>query len=167
LSWSNAGADPANREDPMTLIPTHALDWLVAALRDGRDYYRHAEMHTADAELEHAFGLAAEARDKLLAELRELPPEAAAIASTDAVLDRNAVPEGERYDLLRRQFDPNRPDVQAEALLSRERATLRLVESVFRSHPSLAVRRLMKGHFPALRQGAAIMQRLSQRTRAA
>lgn len=151
----------------MTLIPTHALDWLVAALRDGRDYYRHAEMHTADAELRHAFDLAAEARDKLLAELRELSPDEAKIAPSDAVLDRNAVPEAERYDLLRRQFDPARPDFQAEALLSRERATLRLVESVFRSHPSLAVRRLMKRHYQALRQGAAIMQRLAQRTCAA
>ena len=63
----------------MTLIPQDALDWLVALLRDGRDYYRHAAEHTGDAEVRRAFELAAEARDALLAELRALPPDAASI----------------------------------------------------------------------------------------
>ena len=151
----------------MTLIPQDALDWLVALLRDGRDYYRHAAMHAADAELQHAFELAAEARDKLLAQLRALPREEATIAPSDDALDRNALPESQRYDLLRRQFDPGHPDAQAEALLPRERATLRLAESVFRSHHSMAVRRLMKAHYKSLQQSAAIMQRLAERAHAA
>lgn len=151
----------------MTLIPQDALDWLVALLRDGRDYYRHAATHSTDPELQYAFEVAAEARDKLLAQLRGLPREEATIATSDDALDRNALPESQRYDLLRRQFDPGHPECQAEALLSRERATLRLVESVFRSHHSMAVRRLMKQYFAALKQGAVIMQRLAQRAHAA
>jgi hypothetical protein len=151
----------------MTLIPQDALDWLVALLRDGRDYYRHAATHAADTELQRAFDVAAEARDKLLSQLRALPDDEARIAPSDATLDRNAVPENQRYDLLRRQFDPAHPEFQAEALLLRERATLQWVESVFRSHDSMAVRRLMKRHYPALQQGAAIMQRLAQRAHAA
>ena len=51
--------------------------------------------------------------------------------------------------------------------LSLEGAGLRLVESVFRSHPSLAVRRIMKVHYPRLQQSARIMQRLSRRDHAA
>src|SRR5688572_6488004 len=127
----------------MTLVPLDALDWLVALLRDGRDYYRHAAEHTADAEIRHAFDVAAEARDRLLADLRALPPSEAAIAPSDASINRRDVPEGQRYDLLRRQFDPLRAAHQAEALIGREHATLRLAESVFRSHDSFAVRRLM------------------------
>jgi hypothetical protein len=151
----------------MTLIPQESLDWLVDLLRDGRDYYRHAAEHTGDAEVRRAFGVAAEARDALLAELRALPPETAAIAASDAGVSRNALPETQRYDQLRRQFDPAQPERQADALLPRERSTLNLVESVFRSHPSTAVRRLMKQYFASLQQGAAIMQRLAQRARAA
>src|SRR5687768_15493516 len=151
----------------MTLIPQDALDWFVALLRDGRDYYRHAATHVADPELQYAFEVAAEARDKLLAQLRALPQEEARIAPSDAALDRRALPENQRYDLLRRQFDPAHPAAQAEALLPRERATLLLIQSVFRSHHSMAVRRLMKRHYPDLRQSAAIMQRLAQRAHAA
>lgn len=151
----------------MTLIPQDALDWLVALLRDGRDYYRHAAEHTGDAEVRRAFELAAEARDALLAELRALPPDAASIPASDAGVNRDALPETQRYDQLRRQFDPTQPERQAEALLPRERSTLQLVESVFRSHPSMAVRRLMKQSFASLQQGAAIMQRMAQRAHAA
>jgi hypothetical protein len=151
----------------MKLIPQDALDGFVAVLRDGRDYYRHAATHAGDPELQHAFEVVAEARDKLLASLRDLPQEEALITPSDAALDRNALPENQRYDLLRRQFDPAHPAAQADAVLPRERATLQLAETVFRSHPSMALRRLMKRHYPGLQQSAAIMQRLAQRAYAA
>jgi hypothetical protein len=144
----------------MTLVPQESLDWLVALLRDGRAYYRHAVVHTEDVEVRTAFGLAAEARDALIVDLRE----AGFVDSTDVGAP---VPAPHRYEDLRRQFDPRHPALQAEALVPREEATLRLVESVFRSHPAIQVRSLMKKHYPRLQQSGAIMHRLSMRAHAA
>lgn len=150
----------------MTLIPQDSLDWLVALLRDGRAYYRHAVAHTRDAEVRTAFEIAAEARDGLLSDLRmvgSIQPS----GSADEPSDPDLVPSQHRYESLRVQFDPSHPEHQAEALVPRETATMRLVESVFRSHPALVVRSLMKKHYPRLQHASAIMQRMAQRTHAA
>lgn len=144
----------------MTLVLPESLEWLVALLRDGRTYYRHAVVHTEDSEIRNAFGLAAEARDGLIVDLREA-------GLIDAIGDVAPAPQQHRYEDLRRQFDPRHPELQADALLSREDATLRLVESVFRSHPAIKVRSLMKKHYPRLQQSAAIIRRLSARLHAA
>jgi len=151
----------------MTLIPQDSLDWLVGLLREGRAYYRHAVAHTQDAEVRRAFELAAEERDMILADLRAC--DAIEESGNPAEIDRalGSAPPQHRYNLLQQQFDPSRPELQAEALVAREGAGLRLVESVFRSHPSLAVRRIMKVHYPRLQQSARVMQRLSRRDHAA
>lgn len=144
----------------MTLVPQESLDWLVALLRDGRAYYRHAVVHTEDSEIRNAFGLAAEARDGLIVDLREA-------GFIEAIGDISPTPQQHSYEDLRRQFDPKHPELQADALLPREDATLRLIESVFRSHPSIKVRSLMKKHYARLQQSAAIIRRLSVRLHAA
>ena len=144
----------------MTLVPQESLDWLVTLLRDGRTYYRNAVVHTEDVEVRNAFGLAAEARDGLIVDLREA-------GFIEVAAEITPTPTQEGYESLRRQFDPRHPELQAEALLPREDATLRLVESVFRSHPTLKVRSLMKRHYPRLQQSAAIIHRLSKRLHAA
>jgi hypothetical protein len=144
----------------MTAFTQDSLVGLVALLRDGRSYYRHAVVHTEDAEVRNAFGLAAEARDGLIVDLREA-------GFIDAVGDVSMPSTPQGYEMLRRQFDPRHPELQADALMLREEATLRGVETVFRSHPTLKVRSLMKKHFPRLQQGAAIVRRLSLRLHAA
>jgi hypothetical protein len=144
----------------MTLVPQESLDWLVALLRDGRAYYRHAVVHTDDAEIRRAFGLAAEARDALIVDLREA-------GLIEAGGQDGEVPPAHSYEALRRQFDPRHPGAHAEALVQREEATLRLVESVFRSHPAIVVRSLMKKHYPKLQQSGAIIRRLALREHAA
>ena len=151
----------------MTLIPQDSLDWLVGLLREGRAYYRHAAARTHDPEVRHAFELAAEERDTLLADLRACGAieESHSPAEIDQAL--SSAPPQHRYNLLQQQFDPARPELQAEALVAREGAGLRLVESVFRSNPSLAVRRIMKTHYPRLQQSARVMQRLARRDHAA
>jgi hypothetical protein len=111
-------------------------------------------------ETRNAFGLAAEARDGLIVALREA-------GFIDASADLTPTPSPQGYEFLRRQFDPRHPELQAEALLSREDETLRLVESVFRSHPTLKVRSLMKQYYARLKQSAAIVRRLSMRLHAA
>lgn len=150
----------------MTLIPHESLDWLVALLRDGRAYYRHALVYTEDVEMRYAFEVVAEARNALLADLRAvgmIKPSGLG----DVPLDATAAPPQHRYEALRRQFDPAHPAHQAQALIPREDATLRLVESVFRSHPEDVVRGLMKKHYPRLQHGGEIMQRMAQQLRAA
>ena len=144
----------------MTLVLQESLDGLVALLRDGRTYYRNAVVHTEDPEMRQAFGLAAEARDALIVDLREA-------GFIDVAREVEAPPAQHGYESLRRQFDRSHPELQADALLPREDATLRLVESVFRSHPAIKVRSLMKKHYPRLQQSAAIIHRLSKRLHAA
>jgi hypothetical protein len=151
----------------MTLIPQDSLDWLVGLLREGRAYYRHAAQHTADPEVRRAFEVAAEERDTVLADLRAAGAIEESTNPSDVADALTAAPPQHRYNLLQQQFDPARPELQAEALVAREGAGLRLVESVFRSHPALAVRRIMKLHYPRLQQSARIMQRLSRRDNAA
>lgn len=150
----------------MTLVPQDSLDWLVALLRDGRAYYRHALVHTEDVELRHVFEVVAEARNGLLTDLRAvgmIKPSGLG----DVPLDATSTPPQHRYEALRRQFDPAHPASQAQALIPRENATLRLMESVFRSHPEEVVRSLMKKHYPRLQHGSAIMQRMAQPLQAA
>ncbi len=147
----------------MTLIPQDSLDWLVALLRDGRAYYRHALVHTDDVEIRHAFEIGAESRNALLADLRAvglIKPS----GLEDVALDATSTPPQHRYEGLRRQFDPAHPESQADALIPRENATLRLAESVFCSHPEELVRAVMKKHYPRLQHGGAMMQRLAQRS---
>jgi hypothetical protein len=151
----------------MTLIPQDSLDWLVGLLREGRAYYRHAAEHTADSEVRRAFQLAAEERDAVLADLRAVGAIEESTSPADIAKALVSAPPQHRYNLLQQQFDPSRPELQAEALLAREGAGLRLVESVFRSHHSLAVRRVMKVHYPRLQQSARVMQRLARRDHAA
>ncbi len=145
----------------MTLIPQDSLDWLVALLRDGRAYYRHALVYTEDVEMRHVFEVVAEARNSLLTDLRAvgmIKPSGLA----DVPLDATAAPPQHRYEALRRQFDPAHPASQAHALIPRENATLRLIESVFRSHPEDVVRGLMKKHYPRMQHASAIMHRLAE-----
>lgn len=151
----------------MTLIPADSLDWLVGLLREGRAYYRHAAEHTHDAEIRRAFELAAEERDTLLADLRDASVIEELHHPAETADALRVAPANHRYDVLQQQSDPARPELQAEALVAREGAGLRLVESVFRSHPSLAVRRIMKAHYPRMQQSARIMQRLARRDHAA
>lgn len=151
----------------MTLIPQDSLDWLVGLLREGRAYYRHAAAHTQDPEVRHAFDVAAEERDTVLADLRAAGVIEESQTPADVARALAAAPPQHRYQVLQEQFDPARPELQAEALVAREGAGLRLVESVFRSHPELAVRRIMKVHYPRLQESARIMQRLARRDHAA
>jgi nucleotide-binding universal stress UspA family protein len=154
-------------ESAMTLIPPDSLAWLVGLLREGRAYYRHAAEHTNDPEVRRAFELAAEERDMVLADLRAVGAIEESHTPADVANALKGAPPQHRYHLLQEQFDPARPELQAEALVAREGAGLRLVESVFRSHHSLAVRRIMKVHYPRLQQSARIMQRLARRDHAA
>jgi hypothetical protein len=154
-------------EDPMTLIPQDSLDWLVAMLRDGRAYYRHAVVHTDDAEVRRAFEIAAQARSRLVAELQSANLCKTHPLPEEPVQDLSVVPLPHRYETLRKQFDGQHPDHQAEALVVRDQATLRLMESVFRSHPSIAARGLMKSHYLRMQESAAIVERMAKRTHAA
>lgn len=150
----------------MTLIPQDSLEWLVALVRDGRAYYQHALVHTNDVEVRHAFEIVAESRNALLADLRAagmIKPS----GIEDVALDETTIPPQHRYEALRRQFDPSHPENQASALIARENATLRLVESVFCSHSEAQVRALMKKHYPRLQHGGVMMQRLAQRAQLA
>jgi hypothetical protein len=151
----------------MTLVPQESIDWLVALLRDGRAYYRHAEEHTSDPEVRRAFEIAAETRSALLADLQAAGFSTPLFGNVDAPQDHSLVPAAHRYETLRLQFDPAHPEAQAAALLPREEATLKLMESVFRSNPAPAMRALMKKHYAPLQQGGAIVQRLAQRSHAA
>lgn len=151
----------------MTQIPIDSLDWLVGLLREGRAYYRHALEHSHDPEVRRAFEMGAEERDRILADLRAIDAIEESSTPADIANALGAAPPQHRYDLLQQQFDPSRPELQADALVSREGAGLRLVESVFRSHPSMAVRRVMKAHYPRLQQAARVMQRMARRESAA
>jgi hypothetical protein len=151
----------------MTLIPHDSLDWLVAMLREGMAYYRHAAEHVSDPEVARAFGLAARTRGLILSDLRAV----GAITEPESVSDTAAAlataPPQHRYDVLQQQFDPTHPELQAQALVSRELASIRLIESVFRSNPSMAIRRVMKAHFPQVQEVTRVMQRLAHRDQAA
>jgi hypothetical protein len=151
----------------MTLVTQETLNWLIALLRDGRAYYGHAASHTHDPEVKRAFRIAAQARENLVADLQAIGACELRSEGEELPLDWTQVPAEQRYEDLRLQFDPLQPDRQSEALLQREEATLRLMESVFRSSPTLRVRGLMKQHYPRLQQASAIIQRMAQRVHAA
>lgn len=151
----------------MTLIPQDTLDWLIASLRDGRTYYRHAVVHTQDAEIRRAFEIAATERSALLAALKDVGMYTPSESTIEEERASEQVPAAHRYEDLRRQFDPGHPELQADALVPRESATLRLMESVFRSHPALVVRSVIKRHYLRMQQAGAIIQRMAQRAHAA
>ena len=147
----------------MTLIPEDGLAWLVALLRDGREFYAVAEKDTRDGEVREAFRAAAEVRTRLLADLVRAGavsanPDGEPVAELDA--DNN-------YAALRRQFDPRQPAAQGLALHRREAHVLRLIESVFRGNASLPVRAALKHAYPQIKRCAEIMWRLSLRHQAA
>lgn len=151
----------------MTLVPQDTLDWLIASLRDGRTYYRHAVVHTQDAEIRRAFEIGATERSAVLAALKEVGMYSPTETVPDDERSIQQVPHPHRYEDLRRQFDPNQPQLQAEALVPRESATLRLMESVFRSHPALVARSVIKRHYLRMQQAGAIIQRMAERAHAA
>lgn len=147
----------------MTLIPEDGLGWLVALLRDGRDYYRFVEQETFDPDAREAFQVAADVRSRVLSDLvRAGTIDEAATDAPTAALDAD-----HGYAALRRQFDPQMPTMQGLALHRREAHVLRLVESVFRANPSLPVRAALKHAYPELKRCAEIMWRLSLRHQAA
>jgi hypothetical protein len=147
----------------MTLIPEDGLGWLVALLRDGRDYYRFAEQETIEPDTREAFHVAADVRSRLLADL----VRAGAIDETSAGQPATDIDADNSYAALRRQFDPQLPALQGLALHRREAHVLRLIESVFRANASLPVRAALKRAYPEIKHCAEIMWRLSLRHQAA
>lgn len=151
----------------MSYQPNETIAALLALLRDGRAYYGHAARHSADAEVQRAFAIAAHARESLVADLQAIGKAEVRSETGETPIDWSQVPAIQRYEDLRLQFDPKHPERQAEALLSREEATLELMEAVFRAHPRIQVRSLMKQHYPKLQQASAIIQRMALRANAA
>jgi hypothetical protein len=139
----------------MTRLPDASLDRLIALLRDGRAYFWQAVVRADSDELRRTYGVAAAVRDAMIEDLRDL---GAVSLASDPV-----PPSPQGFAALRREFDPARPERHVDVVIARERATLRLIERVFRSHPAFLIRRLMKQHYPQLQQSSAVLRRLRMR----
>ena len=146
----------------MTLIPHDSLDWLVAMLREGMAYYRHAAEHVSDPEVARAFELAARTRGLILSDLSAMGAitEPESTAQTAAALA--TAPPQHRYDVLQQQFDAIHPEHQAQALVSRELASIRLIERCsFQS--SMAILRVMKAPPPGRSDAGYAVSRIANR----
>ena len=147
----------------MTLVNENGLSALVTLLREGRDYYEFAAAEARDPEIRDAFALAAKYKTELLEGL----VQARVIGSTNAEPGTPAAAADEGYARLSKQFDPQHAEVHGQALYERERRLMYLVQSVFRTENSLAVRRALKAAYPHMTQVYRITQRLAQRRQAA
>jgi hypothetical protein len=147
----------------MTLVNENGLSALVTLLREGREYYVFAAEEVHDPEVADAFALAAKSKTGLLDGL----VAAGIIKQPSAEHAEAPAADEDGYSALRAQFDPHHAEVQGFALYQRERRLLYLVQSVFRTENSLAVRRALKDGYPMVAQVARIMQRLALRREAA
>lgn len=136
-----------------------ALDLLVALLRDGLDFYRFAQHRTHDREVSAAFGLAAEVRGLILKDLQR----SGAIGDPSSEQPMPIDDGNLRYAVLCERLDADHPETVAAELRRREAALAQLVETLFKSHPTPGVRRVMKAYYPRVKHVAEMMRRLSHR----
>jgi hypothetical protein len=147
----------------MTVMIDDGVRLVVRLLRESRDYFAFARDESQDPEMARVFGRAARSRNDLLEDLIAMcvvPANASPIAAP-------LPDEDHGYAKLRTQFDPQHPEVHAEALFHRECYLVRLMEEVFRTDSSHALRRVLKANYRKFLNCAQSMHALSLRHQAA
>ena len=134
---------------------------LVRLLRESRDYYVFARDEVRDPEVARVFARAVRARRELLEDLvatRLLFHTSPGF--NDAPLDARI-----GYAALRQQFDPQHPDMHAEALYEREQRLIHLMEDVYDGEASEKLRDALKVHyaqFVAVSRGLVALARVHE-----
>jgi hypothetical protein len=147
----------------MTLMIDDGVRQVVRLLRESRDYFAFARDESQDPEMARVFGRAARSRNDLLEDLI-----ASCVVPANASQVAAPLPDVEHgYAKLRSQFDPQHPEVHAEALFHRECHLVRLMEEVFRTEASQTVRSVLKANYRKFLNCAQSMHALSLRHQAA
>ena len=125
----------------------------------GCDFFVEMRSRIADNEVRAAFDYISEVKSQFVLDLTPwAPAEKAAEHHVSAAASAERI-----YVDLRRTFDGTRPQLSAGLLDIGEQQLMRLVERVFETAKSPALRQTLKAHYPALVVCREAMSKLSAR----